>query len=249
MEPPTVLLKNGEKGAEAHTVSEIDRIKFTKILLDFREGDETTLDFPPTLTNTERKFIHQLAGQFELVSKSTGKDSQRRIAVKKRDGSSKKTGTAESGIPTLTIGNQGVAALQKHIQAYPPTHFEALESRETGSSLVEAFARSSGHDGDEGDIVATLRQLGLGQEERAELEEFKPRFVDLERRRARHAAFQEAKLKSPNYSRMMAQRSKLPAFSRQQEIIETVARSPVTIIQGETGCGKSTQVCQSILGE
>ena len=243
---PADQLKNGEKGAEAHTVSETDRITFTKILMTFREGDETTLEFPPTLTNTERKFVHLLASQLGLVSKSSGKDTSRRIAVTKRPDKTRKMGTSDSDLPTLTIGKQGMLALQKHIQAFPPSHFEELESKETGASLVAALG---GGPHEDADLADTLRQLGLGQEQRTELEEFKPRFVDLDRRRARHAAFQDSKKKSPHYASMMAQRSNLPAFSRQQEIIEIVARSPVTIIQGETGCGKSTQVCQSILGE
>ena len=241
-----VQLKNGDKGAEAHTVSETDRITFTKILMTFREGDETTLEFPPTLTNTERKFVHLLASQLGLVSKSTGKDASRRIAVTKRSDKTHKTGSSDSDLPTLSIGKQGVLALQKHIQAFPPSHFEELESKETGASLVAALG---GGPHEDADLADTLRQLGLGQEQRVELQEFKPHYVDLNRRRTRHAAFQDAKKKSPHYASMMAQRSNLPAYSRQQEIIDTVARSPVTIIQGETGCGKSTQVCQSILGE
>jgi R3H domain len=241
-----VQLKNGDKGAEAHTVSETDRITFTKILMTFREGEETTMEFPPTLTNTERKFVHLLASQLGLVSKSTGKDASRRIAVTKRSDKTHNTGSSDSDLPTLSIGKQGVLALQKHIQAFPPSHFEELESKETGASLVAALG---GGPHEDADLADTLRQLGLGQEQRVELQEFKPHYVDLHRRRTRHAAFQDAKKKSPHYASMMAQRSNLPAYSRQQEIIDIVARSPVTIIQGETGCGKSTQVCQSILGE
>jgi len=243
---PAAQLKNGEKGAEAHTVSETDRITFTKILMTFREGDETTLEFPPTLTNRERKFVHLLASQLGLVSKSTGKDASRRIAVTKRPDKTHKTGTSDSELPTLTIGKQGMLALQKHILAFPPSHFEELESKETGASLVAALG---GGPHEDAYLADTLRQLGLGKEQRNELEEFRPHYVDLDRRRARHAAFQDAKKRSPHYASMMAQRSQLPAYSRQQEIIDIVARSPVTIIQGETGCGKSTQVCQSILGE
>jgi len=243
----TISKQNGEKGAEVHTVKEMDRIYFSKILVQFREGEETRMEFPSTLTNTERKFIHLRCSQLGLVSKSTGKDSSRRIAVSKPPQTIKNLESSGS-LPTLTVGDQGISALQKHLKAFPPTRFEELESKETGASLVHAFGNQVSDENEE-DMVATLRELGLEKEQRHELEEFKPRHVDLNRRKARHAAYQEAKQKSPNYSAMMTQRRRLPAYCRRQEIIDTVARSPVTIIQGETGCGKSTQVCQCILGE
>ena len=90
--PKLPMLKNGDKGAEVFTVSESERIHFTKILMDLREGEQSRLEFPSTLTNTERKFIHQLASQLGLVSKSTGKGEDRRIAVSKRNENVKASG-------------------------------------------------------------------------------------------------------------------------------------------------------------
>uniref|UniRef100_A0A915BYT3 Pontin n=1 Tax=Parascaris univalens TaxID=6257 RepID=A0A915BYT3_PARUN len=45
------------------------------------------------------------------------------------------------------------------------------------------------------------------------------------------------------------QRESLPVFHYRDMIIETIAGSPVTLIKGETGCGKSTQICQYLLEE
>ena len=242
--PPT--LKNGEKGAEVFTVSESDRIRFTKILMQLREGNETRMEFPPTLTNTERKFIHQLAGQLGLVSKSTGKGENRRIAVTKRAEVKKTTGTEES-MPVLRIGKKGIDALRRHMNKHPPTHTEELESRETGASLVEAMAAGDDDGGDTA-IATALTQLGLGVTKEARKSPPKIKRVDLERRKAKHAAFQLQKQSNPTkYQRMMQTRSKLPAYSRQDEIVATVAANPVTVIQGETGCGKSTQCPQFLL--
>uniref|UniRef100_A0A8R1DK51 RNA helicase n=1 Tax=Caenorhabditis japonica TaxID=281687 RepID=A0A8R1DK51_CAEJA len=47
--------------------------------------------------------------------------------------------------------------------------------------------------------------------------------------------------------KIKAQRSELPVFQFRNEIIETVANNRVTMIKGETGCGKSTQVSQFLL--
>ncbi|OEU08328.1 P-loop containing nucleoside triphosphate hydrolase protein, partial [Fragilariopsis cylindrus CCMP1102] len=49
------------------------------------------------------------------------------------------------------------------------------------------------------------------------------------------------------YEQVLKNRSKLPAYERQAEIVATVGANPVTIIKGETGCGKSTQCPQFLL--
>jgi HrpA-like RNA helicase len=249
--------KNGEKGADVHTVFEVERIQFTKILMDLREdGSQTRLEFPPNLTNTERKFVHQLASQLGLASKSTGKGDARHIVVTKRNANAIKQATAaESKLPRLQVGRNGRLALEQHWRNFPPTHAELLESRETGSSLVEAFTRAAAaaatsveEDDDEaGDKTAvqnatladTLNQLGLGVEQgasRSVQRRAKP--VDLERRRQRHAAAQELKRSNqPEYNHMLQRRAQLPAFRHQEQIVQTVAHHPVSIIQGDTGCG------------
>lgn len=55
------------------------------------------------------------------------------------------------------------------------------------------------------------------------------------------------KLKDPKFQKMLASRQSLPAFEFKDHILSTVASSPVVVISGETGCGKSTQVPQFIL--
>jgi R3H domain len=250
--------KNGEKGADVHTVFEAERIQFTKILMNLREdGSQTRLEFPPNLTNTERKFVHQLASQLGLTSKSTGKGDARHIVVTKRNANAIKQATAaESKLPRLQVGRNGRLALEQHWRNYPPTHAELLESRETGSSLVEAFTQAAAaaaasveqEDDDEaGDksavqnatLADTLNQLGLGVEQgasRSVQRRAKP--VDLHRRRQRHVAAQELKRSNqPDYNQMLQRRAQLPAFRHQEQIVQTVAHHPVTIIQGDTGCG------------
>lgn len=46
---------------------------------------------------------------------------------------------------------------------------------------------------------------------------------------------------------LLSQRTSLPAWRFQQEIVQTVLLNQVTVICGETGCGKSTQVPQFII--
>ena len=41
---------------------------------------------------------------------------------------------------------------------------------------------------------------------------------------------------------MLEERAHLPVHNSANMILQTVANTPVTIIRGETGCGKTTQV-------
>lgn len=52
---------------------------------------------------------------------------------------------------------------------------------------------------------------------------------------------------SEHYRDMMKARESLPAWQMSQKILDAIASSQVTVISGETGCGKSTQTPQFIL--
>ncbi|KAJ7597184.1 P-loop containing nucleoside triphosphate hydrolase protein [Mycena floridula] len=55
------------------------------------------------------------------------------------------------------------------------------------------------------------------------------------------AGFQ-ARQSSPGYQEMLTHRNTLPIARYRNEILETLERSQVLVLSGETGCGKSTQV-------
>ena len=65
------------------------------------------------------------------------------------------------------------------------------------------------------------------------------------------AAAQEAeleRLESPHVAARMAQRARLPAFERRDELLAAVdACTNVLVVSGETGCGKTTQLPQFVL--
>lgn len=50
------------------------------------------------------------------------------------------------------------------------------------------------------------------------------------------------KQRNSQYLKMKDQRRKLPAWSMMDKVLDTIHENQVTIISGETGCGKSTQV-------
>uniref|UniRef100_A0A0R3RM44 RNA helicase n=1 Tax=Elaeophora elaphi TaxID=1147741 RepID=A0A0R3RM44_9BILA len=48
-------------------------------------------------------------------------------------------------------------------------------------------------------------------------------------------------------SSIKTQRESLPVYQHRSQLIDIIANNSVTIVKGETGCGKSTQVCQYLL--
>lgn len=52
---------------------------------------------------------------------------------------------------------------------------------------------------------------------------------------------------SEDLNRSITMRSELPAFAKRNEILEIVKKNSIVIIQGSTGCGKTTQVSYDLL--
>ncbi|KYN07300.1 PREDICTED: dosage compensation regulator isoform X1 [Cyphomyrmex costatus] len=52
-----------------------------------------------------------------------------------------------------------------------------------------------------------------------------------------------------NIQTSIKERSNLPVFNKKNEIMNVVNENPIVIIRGNTGCGKTTQVCQFILDD
>lgn len=55
------------------------------------------------------------------------------------------------------------------------------------------------------------------------------------------------KIAAPSYQRMLLARMNLPMFHAKAAMLDAIARNQITIIQGDTGSGKSTQLPQFIL--
>jgi len=254
------IQRNGDKGANANTVNESDRIRYTKMLVQFRENTASELlEMPSDLTNTERKFMHQLCMQLGLKSKSTGKGEKRCITVRKMPESAPITGGGEEEnskwddhLPRLKIGMDGREELTRYIENFPPTRVEKAESRETGSSLLQSFSeKNGGRDGD--GVLDTLRELKIAStsqvKDRSRRQHNRYRQVSSEQRADLHHAAQKAKVHQSNYGRMQDVRKKLPAYGYREEICKIIQSNKVTILSGDTGCGKSTQVPQFLLDD
>ena len=239
------MKRNGEKGAEAHTVPESTRIRFTKILSDMRENPNLdTLEMPTDLTNTERKFLHTLAMQLGLKSKSVGKGDARKIVIRKLSNSKKIAGVdgddvdedgvlRDDSLPVLDVGKRGMDSLRRYLDKFPPNVVELAEAEETGSSLTAVGMEDASKDQK---LKDALRELDMAASSKTmHHKEKKRKYVDLEKRASLHQAAQQAKLQSNNYSQMQQMRARLPAYTHQQEISDIIANNRVTILSGDTG--------------
>ncbi|XP_017659136.1 PREDICTED: ATP-dependent RNA helicase DHX36-like [Lepidothrix coronata] len=57
------------------------------------------------------------------------------------------------------------------------------------------------------------------------------------------------KRSDPRYIEMQRFREKLPSYGMREELVNLINNNRVTVISGETGCGKTTQVTQFILDD
>ncbi|KAL7498658.1 hypothetical protein ACHAWT_006480 [Skeletonema menzelii] len=262
--------KDGDLGAASHTVSEEYRIQLTQVLMNLRETDnQDSITMPPDLTNTQRKFVHELARQLGLKSKSYGKGEERRVVISKilagaggmnsmmgsfsndqngrRDDDDPPLAEDYKNVPRIVVGKSGEDALRRHLKLFPTTPLEQAESKETGSFML---MKDDGVVQDYGTINDVLKtsQESFPQERPKEKTTHEKL---MQQRISNHRIAQDEMKANPQYKKMMEQRKKLPAFAYATDICSIVRNknNRVIILTGDTGCGKSTQVPQFLLDD
>jgi HrpA-like RNA helicase len=191
------------------TVREDLRIKFTRQLYKLREGDVKEVVFPNDLTGVERKFLHKLAEELGLKSKSNGKGNDRRITVTKpsEDGDDD-TGDAET--PLVTLNQHTLEILNRGLPASLITEVPASSSMKA-SDGHNIYRESSKPSSLIDDISAIEAAYNRAQAER---------------------------VKKPTYEAMARKRASLPAFYHQAAVSTLIKEQQIVLISGETGCGE-----------
>lgn len=199
---------------------------------------------PADLTNTQRKYVHELAKKLGLKSKSHGKGDDRKVVVSKVDESKNGIGmdNNQENIPILDIGSKGEEVLRRHLQKFPPNEVELLESIETGSSLLKHNNDSSaGLDHLLAEAIALLPPPPDAEEksQAAAKDRLVKQQQAMKRRVQNHAVAQRKMKCHPQYKKMMAQRMNLPAFDYAQDVCNVLRdkKNQVIILTGDTGCG------------
>eukprot|EP00439_Symbiodinium_sp_Y106_P011260 s4620_g1.t1 len=178
---------------------------------------EASVSFPSCLSAEERKYIHHIAEQFGLKHESKGRGDARFICVSRDLAKARRRGLQ---------GGQGVD--EEPLLSWPTAAWEAL-----AHPLVAHSAKG---------------QNTEAAESSSPLEPVSPRTIDrmLGTRPLRQPP-KQALTKGIKETSLLAIRRSLPAWTSREGLIEAASRHQVTLVVGETGCGKSTQVPQFLL--
>ena len=196
---------------EAFTVPESTRIDFTKRLLTLRdEEDVSEIQFPATLTNIERKFLHALSSELGLKSKSVGKEEERFIIVSKPD---EDVSNAQKKEPiAFPLCEASRKALISSLEGFPIRN-------------INVFPANEFEDG---------TQENSGKKKKVH-SSFKPLSEDLEHIAKVYAENQTLRRQKPSYAKIQSRRAKLPSYLLKEEVCQLIKANQITLVSGETG--------------
>uniref|UniRef100_A0A3B3T4R6 RNA helicase n=1 Tax=Paramormyrops kingsleyae TaxID=1676925 RepID=A0A3B3T4R6_9TELE len=103
-------------------INEEVKIAVNMSLERFRYSEQKEMEFPSSLTSTERAFIHRLAQSLGFISKSRGKGSNRFLTIRKKDGSE----SAQS-IMTFNLMPNAKLVVRSLLQRFPVTSKERVD--------------------------------------------------------------------------------------------------------------------------
>jgi hypothetical protein len=126
-----------QKGLSASSVREDLRIRFTEQLLQLREDEVTEVCFPSNLSNVERKFLHALAQELGLKSKSRGKGDDRFITVIKHA-----TKTSDSSGIFFEMKDETKSILSSVLYNVPKGVKPSRRSKKKDHQKVEGYSNS-----------------------------------------------------------------------------------------------------------
>jgi HrpA-like RNA helicase len=196
-------------------------------------SEEDSITFPSSLNAFERRYVHYLANQLGLISKSSGKGLDRKLTVRRPKAGDTK---APLRAPALLLHPESEDLLLRHVAEHPLQvgdfaawdMIEALARERTG-----ALAKWR-----EGGLSAFGGRSPLAAPAAATANEI-AQWQGWKQRREQH----------PQWADARSQRCALPAWRVQGQLCEALGASQVVVVSGDTGCGKSTQVPQFLLDD
>ncbi|KAK3097209.1 hypothetical protein FSP39_007506 [Pinctada imbricata] len=168
------------------------------------------LEFPSSLTATERAYIHRYCDNLNLKHRSRGVGSNRFLTIFKREGNA--GANVSSGFQLVRNSRQQITSL---LQRFPLSGKERQE-------LLPRSDKSQPYDASKDLTKTTIGRLNNGLAQ-----------VPTRRQNTDLDSFRDS----------------LPVSKFKDEIINTINNNRVTLISGETGSGKTTQVPQMILDD
>ncbi|RWS15277.1 putative ATP-dependent RNA helicase YTHDC2-like protein [Dinothrombium tinctorium] len=177
-------------------------------------------EFPSSLSNEERKYIHQQCLSLGLKTKSRGKGFNRYLTVYKKEGSSIISKDADISLGPVS---------QRHtitlLQRYPVSEKEHKELQPLTEKEKPNNSNSHGtFRADNKELNCTTGRLSIV------IPQIPPPLQN-----------------NSTTNDMIKFRQSLPIWKMRSNIMRVIAENPIVLICGDTGCGKTTQVPQFIL--
>ncbi|XP_072310125.1 3'-5' RNA helicase YTHDC2 isoform X2 [Eucyclogobius newberryi] len=122
---------------EIHIDEEV-KISVNLSLERFRYSDQKEMEFPSSLSSTERAFIHRIALSLGYISKSKGKGSSRYLTIRKIDGSEKPRPTMP-----LILSHNTLYFIRTLCQRFPITSKEQTDFQFSCSNSLMATEADS----------------------------------------------------------------------------------------------------------
>lgn len=101
----------------------------------FRYSDQKEMEFPSSLSSTERAFLHRTAQSLGYISKSKGKGPNRFLTIKKKDGSDKPRPTMP-----LTLSHNSLYFIRSLLQRFPISNKERIDMQPNNKSGMSVAA-------------------------------------------------------------------------------------------------------------
>uniref|UniRef100_A0A8C9ZMW2 RNA helicase n=1 Tax=Sander lucioperca TaxID=283035 RepID=A0A8C9ZMW2_SANLU len=124
--PPRGSKSRGLK--EIHIDEEV-KIAVNLSLERFRYSDQKEMEFPSSLSSTERAFIHRVAQSLGYISKSKGKGPNRSLTLRKKNGSEKPRPTMP-----LPLSHNSLYFIRSLLQRFPISNKERIDMQPSNKS-------------------------------------------------------------------------------------------------------------------
>ncbi|XP_046695523.1 3'-5' RNA helicase YTHDC2 isoform X1 [Silurus meridionalis] len=142
MNPSKLSNSLKSKGLKDIRVDEEVKIAVNIALERFQYNDQRAMEFPSSLTSTERAFIHRLAQSLGYVSKSRGKGTHRFLTIWKKD----RPESAQSSM-TFSLTHNSQHVVKNLLQRFPITSKERTDLlQQTERGLAVSPEAGNGRD-------------------------------------------------------------------------------------------------------
>ncbi|XP_061836673.2 3'-5' RNA helicase YTHDC2 isoform X1 [Nerophis lumbriciformis] len=119
-------------------ISEEVKISINLSLERFRYSEQKEMQFPSSLSSTERAFIHRKAQNLGYISKSKGKGLNRFLTIRKKN-----TQDGRRSTMPLTLSHNALHAIHSLIQRFPVTNKEYEDLQASHKSKLAAQSDNS----------------------------------------------------------------------------------------------------------